>query len=347
MNILIAEDDAVSRLILQRAVEKCGHTCVVAHDGEMAWQMFQNVRVDAVVSDWMMPGMDGIELCRHVRAHAEASSCYTYFMFLTARTEKAHLLSAMEAGGDDYLVKPLDLLDLQLRLKVAGRVTSLSRQVSTQNLELAQLNDLLFEQSRQDPVTMLGNRLRLQEDLDAWQGRVERYGHSYCIMLFDIDYFKKYNDRYGHAAGDVALRTVAQLAASNCRRGDTAYRYGGEEFLIILPEQSLASARIPADHLRLLIESQDIRHEGRAAPHLLTISAGVAHMQPGQAKSIDTLLKEPTQLCPKSDSRLNVIQIRKEGRSACIPKRSVHQSAAVRRNISPRTDTRRALIAGC
>jgi two-component system, cell cycle response regulator len=291
LRILIAEDDAVSRTILHRAVEKFGHECLAAEDGERAWEIYRETSgVDAIISDWMMPGMDGLELCSKVRG--EERNGYTYFIFLTALGDRNHLHMGLEAGADDYLSKPLDRDELQVRLISARRVTELHRRLAFQNGELEVLNRKLFEQSREDPLTRLGNRLRLREEFEALRGRVERYGHNYSAVLCDVDYFKLYNDHYGHLAGDEVLQKVAETIADHCRSGDTAYRYGGEEFLIILPEQSQESATATADRLRQAVEDMRIPHEANDPPGIVTISAGVATLSAGANKSADNLLGE-------------------------------------------------------
>jgi two-component system, cell cycle response regulator len=291
LRILIAEDDAVSRTILHRAVEKFGHECLAAEDGERAWEIYRETSgVDAIISDWMMPGMDGLELCSKVRG--EERNGYTYFIFLTALGDRNHLHMGLEAGADDYLSKPLDRDELQVRLISARRVTELHRRLAFQNGELEVLNRKLFEQSREDPLTRLGNRLRLREEFEALRGRVERYGHNYSAVLCDVDYFKLYNDHYGHLAGDEVLQKVAETIADHCRSGDTAYRYGGEEFLIILPEQSQESATPTADRLRQAVEDMRIPHEANDPPGIVTISAGVATLSAGANKSADDLLGE-------------------------------------------------------
>ncbi len=200
MKVLIAEDDDISRMILKKSVEKFGHECLVAEDGEKAWELFQNTEeVDVVISDWMMPGIDGLQFCHRVRSVDR--SLYTFFIFLTALGDKEHLLEGMQAGADDYLAKPLDREQLQVRLIAAARVNSLHRQLNEQKVELEKLNRELFATARQDSLTRLGNRLRLREDLKTLGAQVERYDHNYCAMLCDIDFFKPYNDTYGHLAG--------------------------------------------------------------------------------------------------------------------------------------------------
>ncbi|MDQ3862599.1 MAG: response regulator, partial [Actinomycetota bacterium] len=181
MRILIAEDDTVSRTLLTKALEKLGHECLAVEDGKKAWELFQSTpEVDVVISDWMMPGIDGPELCRRVRT--VNNGWYTFFIFLTALGDKQHLLEGMQAGADDYLAKPLDREQLQVRLIAASRVNSLHRQLNEQKAELEKLNRELFAMSRRDPLSELGNRLRMREDLQTLGAQAQRYGHAYCAM---------------------------------------------------------------------------------------------------------------------------------------------------------------------
>lgn len=294
MKVLIAEDDAVSRMILRRAVERFGHECLVADDGLAAWEMYREAPdgIDVVISDWMMPGLDGPALCEKVRNFEGRRDGYPFFVFLTALGDKEHLLEGMQAGADDYLAKPLDRDELGVRLAAAARVTSLHRQLAEQKKELEQLNFELFEQARRDPLTRLGNRLRLREDLEVLKARAERYGHSYCAVLCDVDSFKKYNDHYGHLKGDEVLQKVADVVLENSRTGDTAYRYGGEEFLVMLPEQTLETARIAAERLRRSVEALELPNEAVGPDAVVTVSCGLAGLAPGGAKTVERLLKE-------------------------------------------------------
>ncbi len=291
MRVLIAEDDAISRMILQRSVEKFGHECLVAEDGEKAWELFQSIpEVDVIISDWMMPGIDGPEFCRRVRE--TDGGWYTFFVFLTALGDKEHLLKGMQAGADDYLAKPLDREQLQVRLIAASRVTTLHRQLTEQKADLERLNLELFTTARRDPLTHLGNRLLLREDLATVSAQAARYGHRYCALLCDIDSFKAYNDHYGHLAGDEVLERVAGVISRNLRSGDTAYRYGGEEFLTLLPEQTLEQAKVAAERLRRSVEDLAIPHQLAVPAGVVTISVGLAALPPGEPKRVETLLKE-------------------------------------------------------
>jgi len=295
--VLIAEDDAVSRMILQRAVQKLGHEVLVAEDGGKAWKLYCEASdIDVIISDWMMPEVDGLELCRKVRAEERVDGRgYTYFIFLTALGDREHLLQGLAAGADDYLSKPLDRDELEMRLTSALRVTELHRRLALQNEELEKLNRMLFEQSREDPLTTLGNRLRLREDLEVLRGRAKRYNHSYAMVLCDVDHFKAYNDRYGHLAGDNALQRVAETISACLRGGDTAYRYGGEEFLVVLPEQDARAAAAIAERLRRAVQDLEIPHEANAPQDVVTVSAGVAAL---------STTGDPDELLKRADASL-------------------------------------------
>jgi two-component system, cell cycle response regulator len=291
VRVLIAEDDAISRAILRRSLENLGHECLAAENGQEALELYRNTPgVDLIISDWMMPSIDGPGLCRLIRE--DGRDGYTYFIFLTALGDKGHVLAGLAAGADDYLSKPLDRDELQVRLASAHRVTQLHRRLASQNEQLEKLNERLFKESREDPLTHVGNRLRLEEDLEVLQARSRRYGHSYAVALCDVDLFKEYNDRYGHPAGDRVLEKVAGVIIGNRRGGDTAYRYGGEEFLMVLPEQTLKAASSTADHLRAAVEDLRIPHEANVPSEVVTISVGVAALARGDPKSTDELLEQ-------------------------------------------------------
>lgn len=290
MRVMIAEDDAVARLILTRAVELLGHECLVAVDGAAAWESYRREEVDVVISDWLMPGLDGLELCRRIRRRR--GKRYPYFILLSALSERRDFLIGMKAGADDYLTKPLDQDELSVRLLAAERVTSLHRKLAEQNIELKRLNRVVAESARTDPLTGLGNRLRLREDLEELQARVERYGHRYALTLCDVDHFKAYNDRSGHLAGDRVLRAVAAVLARTCRRGDRAYRYGGEEFLVVLPEQDPPRAAIAAERFRHAVEALAIPHPGNVPWGVVTLSAGLAVLDPGEARSCEEVVRD-------------------------------------------------------
>ena len=274
MRILVADDSATSRLLLTRELVRLGHESILAEDGAQAWDLFRGSRFEVVISDWMMPGMNGDELCRLVRS--EPLAPYTYFVILTSLEGRAPVVQGMRAGADDYLTKPFDSDQLEACLIGAARVSALHRRVAEQQVELERLNAGLFADSRRDHLTGLGNRLRQDEDLDTLTSRAERYGQGFCVALLDIDHFKAYNDTCGHLAGDDVLRRVAQVLVHELRGGDAVYRYGGEELLVVLPAQDLDSATIAVQRMRAAIEALAIPHPGIEPLGVVTVSAGLA-----------------------------------------------------------------------
>jgi diguanylate cyclase (GGDEF)-like protein len=315
MRVLIAEDDTVSRLILTELLQKLGHECLTTADGQEAWELFSRCGADVVISDWMMPGMDGLEFCRRVRESARAT--YTYFILLTALSDKHHFLTGMQEGADDYLTKPLDRDELQARLVAAARVTSLHRRLADQNEELERLNRELWAQARRDPLTGLYNRLQLREDLGRLRAWVERHQRLQCVALCDLDRFKAYNDRYGHLTGDEMLCRVADVLREIRHQGGAAYRYGGEEFCLWLPERSLTAAIAALNRVREDVESLAIEHAGNAPSEIVTISAGVAALKPGDGKTADVLLRQ-------ADEAL--YQAKESGRNRVIVYRTDNQT---------------------
>lgn len=298
MRVLIAEDDAVSRILLEGTLRVLGHECVVARDGEEAWRLWLgDPAVDVIVSDWMMPNVDGPELCKRVRDTTDPRRVYPYFIFLTTLSEKEHLLVGLDVGADDHLAKPLDRNRLQARLKVAERVVGMQRLLAVQRDELQRLKTeltALAAIARKDALTGAGNRLRLAEDLAGLDDRAQRYGNRYSLLLCDLDSFKTYNDRYGHPAGDEALRRVAGLIRRELRPADAFYRFGGDEFLIVLPEQDLEAARAVAERLRRGLESlhMDGGKTARCTRDTITASFGLAASTPQERRSAEELIQE-------------------------------------------------------
>jgi two-component system chemotaxis response regulator CheY len=289
LRILLADDDPISRLIAQTVLRNLGHHCHTVTDGAQAWDAFHSERPDVIISDMMMPGMNGLELCHKVRA--AAAERYTYFIMVTSQSALEQVIAGMTAGADDYLIKPLNPDDLRARLIAAARVTALHRQLTDQSNELRGLNEELASLARRDALTGLRNRRALQEDLELLEAGVGRYGHRYCMALLDVDHFKSYNDTYGHQAGDRVLQTVAALLREQARTSDSLYRYGGEEFLCIFPEQTLATGSIAAERMRDGLEALAIPHAGNDNG-VLTLSAGMAVLDSSRQRSVDEVLKD-------------------------------------------------------
>lgn len=282
MRVLVADDDLGSRLVAQAAVEPLGHECFAAADGLEAWDLFQVWQPEVLVSDRDMPRLDGVALCQRIRA-AEKDS-YTYLVLLTAFNDPADVLSGMRAGADDYVKKPLEPFELEATLLAASRVTRL-------RVELALAREELVQQARTDPLTGLRNRLGLASDLEQIHTISQRYGRSYCVAVCDVDHFKRYNDIYGHLAGDQALRAVGATLAAEVRDSDRVYRFGGEEFLVLLPEQGIDGAAIALERVRARLEQLAIAHSG-SDNGLLTVSIGRAECTPEHRISTGELIAE-------------------------------------------------------
>jgi diguanylate cyclase (GGDEF)-like protein len=282
MQILVVDDDPLARRLVEAAVARLGHQATAAEDGEAAWQCYSQDTADVVITDLLMPRVDGLELCRRIRADARAG--YTYIILVTALSDRRDVLRGMEAGADDYLIKPVDLFDLQMRLIAAQRVTDLHAEIDRHRAQLTHL-------ARHDPLTGLGNRRSLEQDLEVLYARSRRYGRGFALAMCDIDRFKAYNDTHGHQAGDQALRAVAAAMVGELRGSDSIYRYGGEEFLLVLPEQILDTARIAVERVRSVVEGLAIKHTA-AGGGALTVSAGIAACAPGDPTTPEELLRQ-------------------------------------------------------
>jgi two-component system cell cycle response regulator len=303
MKVLIAEDSAVSRAALQSILSSLGHECIVAEDGNAAWELFLSEAPDVVISDWLMPGIDGDELCRRVREHPGAS--YTYFILLTSLASQAHVVRGMMAGADDYLKKPFDTDDLGARLIAAARVVKLNERRNARRTDLEARNVELFDESRHDPLTDVGNRIALRERLEQLSGAAQEFAGTYCVALYDVDGFKGLNDTQGHLAGDNALRMVAGALAGNARSGDTVFRYGGDEFVIVLPAQTLEAAEFTTERMRDRVTALAIPYTGGGPEAIVTVSAGVAELEDADAGDFDAVLKRADEALYRSKANRN------------------------------------------
>ena len=265
MTVLIAEDDPASRRLLEKAVQTFGHQVVPAVNGQDAWDRFNNGDFSFVITDWMMPGLDGLELCRRIRTSVRP--CYVYIIMVTSCSGHEDLITGMSAGADDFIVKPIDRRELQVRMRAAERILKLQQELRDKNQQLEIMNTRLRRLSRLDALMQIGNRLAFEEKITEFHQYAMRYGRPYGVVMCDVDHFKAYNDTYGHPAGDEALRRIAGAVKDRLRSSDGAFRYGGEEIVVLLPEQSATESVWTAERLRSGVESLETP---------LTISCGVA-----------------------------------------------------------------------
>jgi putative two-component system response regulator len=329
--ILLVEDDVSQLDCLRDFLSSTGHTILTASHGDEALQLFTKHAPCLVISDWTMPGMDGLELCRQIRASERGKS--THFLMLTVRAEKDRMVEAFDAGVDDFVLKPFDHAELMARIRSGLRVAQLHDEIQRKNEatrqlneQLSRLNQSLEKRATTDELTNLCNRrqamVRLQEQNDL----AERYGASLSIAMLDIDHFKSVNDRFGHDAGDRVLRQVAELLEANVRATDSVCRIGGEEFLIIFPAQTAQEAAVCVERCRNAIASCLFEFDGNTKQ--VTISAGIASRRP--STQCAQLLKDAdTALYQAKNGGRNAISIWTPSSTATAAKTSPLPTTAV------------------
>lgn len=264
--ILLVEDEPTTRLMAAHQLKKAGYEVEVAENGRQALEILRTRLFPILLTDWEMPVMDGVALCRAVRA--SQFDGYVYIVLLTARDSKANLIEGLEAGADDYLTKPVNDQELFARLKTAQRILHLE-----QSLRKANERNLIL--SITDALTGTYNRHHLMGQLQKELERTCRYGRPLSAVLCDIDHFKKINDTLGHMVGDDVLVQFATLLKRLLRsQVDWIVRYGGEEFLVVLPETDFGAALAFAERIRSELEKNGIQASGQSVP--ITASFGVS-----------------------------------------------------------------------
>jgi diguanylate cyclase (GGDEF)-like protein len=279
MQILVAEDNPVFQSMLKNMLGKWGYDVVVAGNGELAWQIMQTAEAPPLaILDWMMPGINGVEICRLIRKAEQAR--YVYVILLTAKTEQKDLVEGMDAGADDYLTKPFNTHELRVRLRAGRRILDLQEQ-------LLRAQEALREQATHDGLTGLWNRTSILDILQKEAARSVRESLPLAVLMADLDNFKKINDTYGHLAGDSVLRESARRMRSNIRTYDAIGRYGGEEFLLVLPGCDESGSLAQAERLRESVSCKPISTS--VGDITVTCSVGLswsAHAEPAATNSL-------------------------------------------------------------
>jgi len=262
--ILIAEDDRIFRRILQSWLQNWGYRVIAVEDGTQAWEHLQQDNAPALlILDWMMPGIDGAELCRRIRA--KRSAFYQYILLVTAKDDKHDVVQGLEAGADDYLTKPFDPGELRARVQVGKRILTLQR-------ELIQAQEEIRFQANHDGLTTMWNRVAILNLLGGELQRAARSRASTGLLMMDLDHFKQINDNHGHLNGDAVLKEAANRINLAVRSYDFVGRYGGEEFLAILPNCGLEDLRTVAERIRCAVAATPICTE--TARMAMTVSIG-------------------------------------------------------------------------
>jgi two-component system cell cycle response regulator len=260
MRILVVDDQKTLGLALCGTLTQLGHEPQLITSSAAAFLLIERGDRRMVITDWMMPEMDGPELCRRIRAARRHP--YTYILMVTGRSDRLDRLAGLAAGADDFLTKPVDEEELVVRLTIAERILGVQGELEAKNARLEEMAKL-------DPLTGLANRRRLAEGIEAVLSGGD-VAAPLSVLAIDVDHFKSYNDEFGHLAGDEVLRMIAAALRANTRSGDLVARYGGEEFIVLLPGVDTLVAERIAEALRAAIESQDWPHRR------VTASFGIA-----------------------------------------------------------------------
>jgi two-component system cell cycle response regulator len=283
MQILVVEDSAVYRKLIGDHLQRWDFDVTFATTGAEAWEVLQ--RPDSpklVLLDWVLPDIDGIALCQRIR-QLDSSRPYVYVILLTRRNGQANILSAMRAGADDYLVKPSDALELRAHLMVGKRILELQE-------KLIAARELMRIAATQDFLTGLMNRGTVLDALNRELERARRDRKPVSIILADIDHFKDVNDSLGHLFGDEALKDISHRLRAELRFYDSIGRYGGEEFLLILPGCNVRTTLVRGNQLCKCVANRPVVSSG--VERVITLSMGIAVCEDAKDHDVEALLAQ-------------------------------------------------------
>jgi diguanylate cyclase (GGDEF)-like protein len=298
MQILIADDQASLADLLAEQVRPWGYEATVVHDGLAALDVLRASNAPPLaLLDWLMPGVDGIEVCRQLRE--EADRHYSYLILVTGQGTRQDMIDGLEAGADDFLVKPVDPAELKARLAAGRRIITLQEQ--------------LRELALRDALTGLLNRAAILTTLEQELARSRRGGTPLGVVLADVDFFKRVNDSHGHLAGDAVLRAAAGRMRETLRPYDAVGRFGGEEFLLVLPGCGSTAAAALAERLRCHVAAAPVETMGASIP--VTLSLGVCAWEGnGPPDSIALLRAADAALYRAKDSGRNRVALANDTR---------------------------------
>jgi two-component system cell cycle response regulator len=283
--ILVVDDSPVYRKLVEQILTNQPFSLLFACNGHEALELYRKHSPSLIITDWMMPDLSGPELCQQIRA--DRSETYTYLIVMTSSTEKGNVVKALEAGADDYLTKPFDPGEMLARIGVGRRIVDLNRELAVQRLELE-------EAARTDSLTGLPNR-RAIEDWAARQLRGSaRHGFPFWVVLGDIDCFKAVNDNFGHEAGDIVLKTFADLLKKSTRASDMCARLGGDEFLMVLTHVPGENIEATVNRFREQFAVMSFPFKGKSVN--VTASFGVFGTHGKDYQEFATIIRKADQL---------------------------------------------------
>jgi diguanylate cyclase (GGDEF)-like protein len=277
--ILVVDDSPVYRKLVEQSLSKERHSVLFAKNGREALTVFAEHQPALVITDWTMPDISGLELCRRIRRDFQQQ--YPYVILVTSNTHKEQVIEGLAAGADDYLTKPFHPGELVARVGVGRRIIELHRQVQAKNRQLEEL-------ALTDPLTGLPNRRAIDVWVEHQLSAAARHDFPAWVVIADLDHFKKINDTYGHDAGDTVLKRFSELLKSHTRQSDICGRVGGEEFLLVLTHIDRDQARIAVERIRRIFEIEEFRFRGGAS--VVTASFGVAGFCGSQPPAFNSLV---------------------------------------------------------
>lgn len=295
MKVLIADDSPTMRRLLHSTLEEWGYEVVQAQDGEQALEILSQEDAPPIaILDWVMPKLTGPEVCARVRERK--SRIYTYILLLTSKAQHKDLIEGMGAGADDYIVKPFDRPEMEVRLRAGRRIVDLQT-------ELMQMQEALREQATRDSLTHCWNRFSLFDILGREIHRCHREKRALGVLMLDLDHFKMVNDTYGHLCGDQVLKHVVQRVESSMRSYDTIGRYGGEEFICVLSGCGEDSLKAYAERIRAALEASPVEWMDQQVK--VTSSFGAVSGIPPADLSPDQLIRiaDEALYCAKREGR--------------------------------------------
>jgi diguanylate cyclase (GGDEF)-like protein len=290
VKILVVDDSRTIRASLAALLTRMGHQVIDAENGEHALEVYARERPDLLLVDVMMPVLDGYEAAKRLRR--EHPEDWVPIIFLSSMEADQDLDRAIEAGGDDYLVKPVSFVVLNAKIRALHRLESMRRKLMGLTSELAGANRTLEAIARMDGLTGIANRRHFDSYLPTELSRSARSRAPLSLVLIDIDHFKNYNDHYGHQAGDACLKQVAAVLREATRRpADLAARYGGEEFAMVLPETPQEGALEVAKAIAERLARLEIAHAGSPTHGVVTLSQGIATCKAGQPVDCEHMIQ--------------------------------------------------------